>query len=173
MQTRGNNYSKQGSSSLQCFPVGVGGSVPSRSLTPVDTARGSMHGSARPALLGRLCSAGSAFGDPTVAAWSRPPRGRLPHGGWPTPRRGALLTALPEEPGLPHPPAGRPGALVGVQSWCSPAQRRGFPACAGLHTEKRCELPRGPQDSQAPLPSKQRLFSPQSKLSFLQCHSKQ
>ena len=44
MQTRSNNYSKQSSGSLQCFP----GSAPSRSLTPVDTAR--VHGAARPAL---------------------------------------------------------------------------------------------------------------------------
>ena len=142
MLTRSNNCSKQGSAP----------SSASRGLRP----RGHLRLWTRHvcmALLGRLCVRRPHGGSLKL------PRGRPPRGGWPTPRHGALPTTLPGEPGLPHPPAGRPGAPVRVQSRCSPAQRRSFPACAGFTPRNGVSCPGAPGLAGSPPQQAETLFS--------------
>lgn len=155
MQTRSNNYSK-GSISIQCaFP----GSAPSRPLTPVDTAHGSMQGAARPALHSATpqwqlepaalgVSTPWRLADTTAQGSPDRPSPRA----WPSPSASspARSPGPSAEPVLTHPEdsasRGAQGFTlrIGVSGLRAPALR-GFP----------------PQQAET--------FSPRSKLSFLQC----
>ena len=119
------------------------------------------HAVACRALLGPLC-----VRRPLSGSLNQPPWGCPPRGGWPTPRRGALLTTPPREPGLPHLPARRPGVLVRVQSRCSPTQKTQLPGVRGGSHWVTVWAASGPQHSQASLPSRRRLFFSSVKTQF-------
>lgn len=143
MQTRSSNYSKQGSSSLQCFP----------GVRALEVTYACGHSTQERA---QRCGAGAA----------RRLCVRRPHGGSLKPAAPGLSTpwrladtsarGSPDRPprrAWPSPPASsRARSPVHVQSRCSPAQRRSFRRARGF-TPRRCELPRGPRTRRLPSPA--------------------
>lgn len=87
---------------------------------------------------------------------------------------GPLCVRRPLSGSLNQPPWECPPVEAGgchgseCRAGAHPPRRLSFPGDAGVHTEERCELPRGPRTHRLPSPAGRGSVSPRSKLSFLQ-----